>query len=119
MLGPVRARGTGEGAGVRRLPTHHSAQVRLFLAVCVAGLACGMLLAGPILTLTDGREIKGVDLRRDGEIFIVALADGSSLPVPRAAVTKLEWTGQGGGRREAGSSCQHRDGEDGRGAAGI
>ncbi len=100
MFAPARTRGTG--AGVRRPAPRPAALVRPFLAICVALLALGTIYAGPTLTLTDGRKIKGVDLRKDGDVFILVLANGAQLPVPIAAVKQLEWTAdeEGGGARK-------------------
>ncbi len=100
MFAPAWIR--GKVAGVRRVAPRPAARVRPFLAVCVALLALGTLYAGPTLTLTDGRKLKGVDLRKDGEVFILVLANGAQLPVPVGAVKQLEWTSdeEGGGARK-------------------
>jgi len=78
-------------------PVRHLARVSVLLIIGVGVLAFSMLLAGPVLQLTDGRELKGVDLRRDGDLYILVLANGTAIPVPSIAVKGLEWIETGDG----------------------
>jgi len=97
MLLPARVPGLVAAAESRPLLTRHSAWVRvLLLSPAIAGLAFAMLFAGPTVTLTDGRVIGGVDLRRDGDLVIIVMPNGTAIPIPSAAVKKLVWVEEGG-----------------------
>ena len=97
MLLPARVPGLVEAAENRPFMTRHSVWFRVpLLSAAIAGLAFAMLFAAPTVTLTDGRVIGGVDLRRDGDLVIIVMPNGTAIPIPSAAVKKLVWVEEGG-----------------------
>jgi hypothetical protein len=58
----------------------------LMLALAVVGSA---VLAGAELLLTDGQILEGVNVRRDGEVYLVKLEAGGVLTIPVALVKEV------------------------------
>jgi hypothetical protein len=63
------------------------------------------MLAGPVLKLKDNRELKGVDLYSDGDLYMLEIAGGSVIPIPKGVVKEVQWIDEGnepvsGTRRE-------------------
>jgi len=67
-----------------------------------------MIIAGPVLKLKDGRELKGVDLRRDGDLYILEIAGGAVIPVPSGVVKEVEWIEEGGTEESGSQSVANR-----------
>jgi hypothetical protein len=53
------------------------------------GLAPSVLLAGSSLLLNDGQIIKGTDVRRDGDSYLVTMAGGNTVAFPAALVKEV------------------------------
>jgi hypothetical protein len=47
-------------------------------------------LGGPSILLTDGREIKGDDLRMEGDLYMLTVR-GTVVPIPKQAVKAVQW----------------------------
>jgi len=66
---------------------------RLRAAAIVAALACGLagpaVLAGTSVVLTDGQVIKGTDVRREGDSYLVTMPGGSIVPFPAQLVKEV------------------------------
>ena len=71
------------------------------LAALVAAVAGTLAIAGPTLKLVDGRVLSGVDMRRDGDLIILIMPNGTGIPVPSAAVKELVWVEGSGNSRPA------------------
>ena len=59
----------------------------LFLALDAA-----VLLAGAELVLEDGQVLQGVDVRRDGELYVIELESGGTLTIPVELVKEVRLT---------------------------
>ena len=60
----------------------------------LAGLILGLVLAGPVLAgtelvLEDGRVLQGVDVRRDGDLYLLEQESGGVLPIPVELVREV------------------------------
>ena len=64
----------------RRLP---------ILAVLSAALACLPALSGATLVLTDGQVIKGTELARDGDSYVMTMDAGTKATFPAALVKEI------------------------------
>lgn len=64
---------------------------RPFLTVVLGFLVFSTLFAGPRLSLRDGRELKGTDLHRDGDLYLLEIAGGSVIPIPGEIVKEVAW----------------------------
>jgi hypothetical protein len=58
-----------------------------------AGLRPDPAIAGASLRLTDGRTLEGTDVRREGDVYVLTLPDGSVVPIPTAVVAEVGFTG--------------------------
>jgi len=56
----------------------------------VLGLAPSALLAASSLVLNDGQVIKGSDVRRDGDSYLVTMAGGNTIAFPVALVREVK-----------------------------
>ena len=63
----------------RSLGRAAAALVATLLAV---RLAIAPATAGATLRLTDGRLLEGLDVRREGEVYLLTLEGGAVVPVP-------------------------------------
>jgi len=65
--------------------------------IAIAVLALGMPdpRAGPVVKLTDGRELAGVDLRREGDVYLLVIENGAVIPIPTAVVREVSWVEKG------------------------
>ena len=63
---------------------------RLAAASAAACLLFPQVLGGPSLVLVDGREIKGENLRLEGDLYMLT-ARGTVVPVPKEAVKSVKW----------------------------
>jgi hypothetical protein len=63
--------------------------------VAAGCVAFSMMLAGPVLTLKDDRVLKGVDLRREGDLYMLVIAGGAVIPLPSEVVKTVEWVAEG------------------------
>jgi len=76
-----------EKGAVRMRPT---ARARRTAAIAVLCLLVSHALGGPSLELTDGREIKGDDLRIEGDLYLLT-SRGTVVPIPKQAVKSVKW----------------------------
>jgi hypothetical protein len=56
-------------------------------------LLCASLARGSSLVLTDGQVIKGTDVRRDGDSYLVTMAGGNTVAFPAALVQEIKLEG--------------------------
>jgi len=66
------------------------ARARRTAAIAALCLLVSHALGGPSLVLTDGREIKGDDLRMEGDLYMLT-ARGTVVPIPKQAVKSVKW----------------------------
>ena len=64
--------------------------VLVALTATVVGFLAPSARAGTALVLTDGQVIKGTDVRRDGESFLITMANGAVVPFPAALVKEVK-----------------------------
>ena len=74
-------------------------RIALALALAIAlALSVGPTIADAFLRLTDGRVLEGLDVRRDGDVYLLSLPGDTVMPVPVALVAEV---GIRGSREEA------------------
>lgn len=61
----------------------------LVAAVLAVVLPFARAAADAYLRLTDGRVLEGVDVRRDGDVYLLSLAGGTVVPVPVSLVAEV------------------------------
>jgi hypothetical protein len=62
------------------------------LLICL-GLTASVVLAGVELLMSDGQIVKGADVRRDGEVYLVTLEQGGVITLPVQLVSEVRLTG--------------------------
>jgi hypothetical protein len=62
---------------------------RTLLILAALALAIAPALADAFLRLTDGRVLDGLDVRRDGDMYLLELAGGTVVPVPVSLVAEV------------------------------
>lgn len=72
------------------VPSRPRASTRRLAGVAAACLLVSLALGGPALVLMDGREIKGDDLRMEGNLYMLT-AKGTVIPIPKEAVKSVKW----------------------------
>jgi hypothetical protein len=72
------------------VPVWRKARAPRFTAVAAVCLLVSQVLGGPSLLLTDGREIKGDDLRMEGDLYMLT-SRGTVVPIPKQAVKSVKW----------------------------
>ncbi len=62
---------------------------RTLLILAALALAIAPALADAFLRLTDGRVLDGLDVRRDGDMYLLELAGDTVVPVPVSLVAEV------------------------------
>jgi hypothetical protein len=72
------------------LPSSRSTRARRLAAVAAVCALFTQVSSGPALVLVDGREIKGENLRMEGDLYMLT-ARGTVVPIPKEAVKEVRW----------------------------
>src|SRR5262249_37576290 len=72
------------------VPSRPRASVRRLAGIAAVGAVVSLALGGTALELTDGREIKGDDLRMEGNLYMLT-SHGTVVPIPKEAVKSVKW----------------------------
>lgn len=54
-------------------------------------MVVSLIFGGPVLKLKDGKELKGIDMRREGDFIMLEVGEGATIPVPADAVQEVGW----------------------------